>query len=148
MTLSKDDLDLLFSTALETSTALLERHGAFFPLLFEMRKPGVVKSVAVLDRTDRPNSQTLIESYGEILRPRAASGQIIGTAIAADLRGNGQGDEPAGDAIKVEVRARGHALDMFAPYSLETSGMLRKRRKLMLGEVYAAAAENEIFLEP
>ncbi len=145
MAVSKDDLDLLFSTALETSSALLERHGEFFPLLFELRAPGVVKSVAVLDRTDRPSSQTLIESYHDILRPRAETGQIIGTAIAANVRSKKGGEEVEGDAVQVQIRSEGYARDIFAPYTLETSGLLRKRRKLTLGDVYASDAENEIF---
>ena len=48
-------------------------------------------------------------------------------------------------AIEVRLRAANYSRDVTAPFTLATSGVFRRRRKLTLGEFTTREAANELF---
>lgn len=133
--IDQDELDRLFTAALEAAIARIEKDGHFAPLLFELRDSGAIQAVAVLDKTSHDSEEAVVEGFAVILRPRAAEGLIRAVAIALHRR----------DAIEVRLRAAGYAADATAAYTLESTGLLRKRRALTLGAIAAAPATDTIF---
>lgn len=142
--IDQDQLDRLFTAALETAIALIEKNGEFFPILFELRPEGAIQAVAVLERSDRPGSQEVIDSFVEILRPRARAGELLASAIGLDTRLKATEERSAGDAVCVRIRAAGYARDVFAPYTITKSGFLGRKRSIELGEIFATEAANEV----
>ncbi len=133
--IDQDQLDRLFTAALETAIARVEKDGHFAPLLFELRDSGAIQAVAVLDKASHDSEEAVVEGFAEILRPRAAQGTIHAVAIALHRK----------DAIEVRLRAPNYAADVTAGYETETSGLLRRTRKLTLGEISAEPASDTIF---
>jgi len=130
-------LDALFTAALEAAIARIEKDGTFFPLVFELRANGVIQNVAVLDTGATEGAQKVIDRLVQVLRPRAA-GQTIQAAAIVLFRS-------AEPAIEVRLRAANYSRDVTAPFTLATSGVFRRRRKLTLGEFTTREAANELF---
>lgn len=135
--IDQGQLDRLYTSALEAAVALLEKRGRFLPLLFELRHAGEVQAVAVLERENRDGAQSVFERFAEILRPRAEAGIIRASAIVVH--------RPERQAVELRIRAPNYAANIFAPYAIETMGVLRRARKLSLGEPRAESAPNEVF---
>lgn len=136
--ITQDELDRLFTAALETALALLAQRDEFFPALFELRADRSIQTVAVLDKDA---SGDPVDAYGAVLRPRAAEGTILASAIASVER-----DLAAkGGTIRVRLRAANYASDMLARYTIATSGVMRRERKVELGPIAAEPAVNDVF---
>jgi hypothetical protein len=137
--IDQDELDRLFTAALETAIALIEKQGDFFPVLFEMRPDRTIQTVAVLDRGAVADP---LASIHEALRPRAQSGAILASAIASQRKG------PGGELkVCVSIRSPNYAQDVLTGYRLETSGFLKRKRKVELSETIARPVQNEIFAQ-
>jgi len=137
--LTQDELDRLFTAALETAIALIEKRGDFFPVLFEIRPDRTIQTVAVLDRGVVADP---LASFHEALRPRAKSGAILASAIASQRKGTGGERE-----ICVSIRSPNYAQDILTGYRLEISGFLKRKRKVELKETVATPVPNEIFVQ-
>ena len=130
-------LDRLFSVALQAGIARLERDGHFFPLLFELRPNGAVQNVAVLETGPIEGTRSVLDRFFELLRPRVAVGRVRAAAIVLH--------RAAGRTMEVRFRAPGRAVDVEMPFEIAKSGVLRRRRRLALGEFVVRPAENELF---
>ena len=133
--IGQDELDRLFTAALEAAVARLEKDGHFFPLMFELRRDGTIQAVAMLE-TGAFAGDAVGRMFG-VLRQRGEEGLIRGAAIACHLTTD--------DQVEVRVRAPNYASDIIVPFSIATSGLIRRRRKLTLGEFEARGAANEVF---
>ncbi|MXO86471.1 hypothetical protein GRI38_10585 [Altererythrobacter aurantiacus] len=141
-----DRLNRLYEAAIEAATALLEKNGSFFPILFEMRPPGTITSVAVLDmRQTRPGAD-VVENYVELMRERAAAGMISASAIVVDLASAISGGSTPVAAISVRLRALEHALDITVPYRMERSGIIKRKRIVALDTPRSQAVEIDVFM--
>lgn len=133
--IGQNELDRLFSAALEASIARLEKDGHFFPLIFELRGDGTIQAVAMLE-TGVVEGDAIGRMF-EVLRQRAVEGFIRGAAISSH--------ESGANSVEVRVRAPNYASDITVPFQSETSGLFRRRRELTLGEFEARDAANEVF---
>lgn len=130
-------LDRLFTAALEAAIARLEKDGHFQPLLFELRESGAIHNVAVLDTETVEGRQSVLDRLIQLLRPRARDGMIRAAAIVLH-----RADE---EMIEVRLRALNYSSNLIVPFDVTSSGLLRKRRELALGQFAAKPSENEIF---
>lgn len=135
--IGQDQLDALFTAALEAAIARIERDGSFFPLLFELRANGAIQNVAVLETAAIDGAQSVLDRLAELLRPRIAEGLVEAAAIAVH--------DPEGEAVELQLRAPNFSADVTAPYAIETTGLLRRRRSLALGAFTVRPAPNELF---
>ena len=135
--IGQDELDRLFTAALEAAVARLEKDGHFFPLMFELRSDGTIQAVAMLE-TGAVAGDAVGRMF-DLLRQRATEGVIRGAAIACHHAGS--------DQVEVRVRAPNYASDIFVPFSIETHGLIRRRRELTLGAFEAHPADNAVFPE-
>lgn len=133
--IGQDELDRLFSAALEAAVARLEKDGHFFPLMFELRSDGSVQAVAMLE-TGAVDGDVVARKF-TVLRQRADEGLIRGAAVVCHESGSSQ--------IEVRIRAPRYARDIAVPFTVETRGFLRRRRELLLGEFSERPAANEVF---
>lgn len=133
--IDQNELDRLFSAALEAAVARLEKDGHFFPLIFELRADGTVQAVAMLE-TGSVEGDAVARMF-DVLRQRAAHGLIRATAIACHVTGSSE--------VEVHLRAPNHASDILVPFAVTTRGLFRRRRELVLGEFTARDAKNEVF---
>lgn len=142
---SQDQLDDLYSACFDTSVALLEKNGEFFPLAFELAPEGQITAVMVMEEGEHPPSQQVIDSLQYVLRGRAASGGILASALAVDITLRPDPDAASSDAVQIRLRAADYASDVIVPYTIATSGLFRKTRKVRLDPPYSKPAKNDIF---
>ena len=135
--IDQDQLDALFTAALEAAIARIEKDRTFFPLLFELRANGAIQNVAVLETGAIEGQQSVLDRLAELLRPRAAEGTIRAAAIALHLADS--------KSIEVRLRAPNYSHNVLVPFDIVTSGLIKKKRELTLGEFTAREAGNEIF---
>lgn len=135
--LTQDQLDRLFTAALEAAIGRVEKDGYFYPLIFELRANGTIQAVAVLETGAVDNSSEPIDRLVALLRSRARESTIIAAAIA--ILGTGA------DNVELRLRAANYSADIHVPFSVETTGLVKRKRKLMLGEFDARPAINDIF---
>ena len=135
--IDRSRLDALLRAALEAAVARIEKDGAFYPLVFELRHSAAIHHVAVLDSGAIDGQQSVIDRLTDLLRQRAAEGTISAAAIASH--------RPGEQAIEIQLRAADHASDRIVPYAVSRSGWLRRTRKLALGPAASRAADNRIF---
>ncbi|QZD93610.1 hypothetical protein K3162_06300 [Qipengyuania xiapuensis] len=137
--ISQDQLDALFTAALEAAIGRIEKDGHFHPLVFELRDSGAIQAVAVLETGAIDGRRDVIDRLFEILRPRVSEGVVQAFAISLDRHHEGQ--------MTVMLRAPNYAADIFVPFSEAGEGFLKRKRRVSLGEFSAKEAANEIFGE-
>lgn len=131
----QDELDRLFSAALEAAIARLEKDGHFFPLIFELRADGTVQAIAMLE-AGTVEGDAVIRMF-DVLRERGEEGLIRGAAIACHESGSSH--------IEVLLRAPNYASDIVVPFTVTSRGFINRRRTLALGVFAACDVQNEVF---
>ena len=135
--IDQDQLDALFTAALEAAIARIEKDRTFFPLLFELRANGAIQNVAVLETGAIEGRQSVLDRFAELLRPRASEGTIRAAAIALHLADCA--------SIEVRLRASNYSANVLVPFEVTSTGLIKRKRELTLGDFTAREAENEIF---
>jgi len=125
---------------------LLEQNGEFFPLGAVVGQDGEVAHVAVQGEDEHPESQTVIEELTGLFRSRAAEGAILASVVAFDARVRPSADSPPVDAIVCRIRAADYARDVVTPYSISTSGLFRKTRKVDTMVPSASEGRQDVFI--
>ncbi|MBX7532531.1 hypothetical protein K3165_06325 [Qipengyuania sp. 1XM1-15A] len=135
--ITQDQLDHLFTAALEAAVGRIEKDGHFHPLVFELRGNGAIHNVAVLDTDTIDGRRTVIDRLFAILRPRVAEGRVKACAIALDRHDDAE--------VAVLLRAPNFSANIAVPYTEEGKGFLKLKRRLSLGEFAAREVPNELF---
>lgn len=130
-------LDRLFTAALEAGIARIEKDGHFYPLVFELRANGVIQNVAVLDLASVNGAESVMDRLAELLRPRAEEGTILAAAIIQH--------RAAENSFQLQLRAPNYSQDVTIPFEIAREGVIRRRRRVSLGEFAAVPADNAIF---
>ena len=105
--------------------------------MFELRANGAIQNVAVLETGAIDGAQTVLDRFAELLKPRAREGTIRAAAIVLHHANR--------DMMEVRLRATDYAGDVQVPFAIARGGLLKRKRRLTLGEFTLSAAENEIF---
>ena len=134
--ITQDQLDRLFTAALEAAIGRIENDGHFHPLVFELRANGTVQAVAVLETGEIDNSRSPLDRLVSLLKPRAVDATIRAAAIVR-LREEG--------AIEVRMRAPNYSSDIDVLFTVETTGIVKRRRRVTMGEVAARDVPNDLF---
>ena len=135
-TISQDQLDRLFTAALEAAIGRIEKDGHFHPLVFELRANGSIQAVAVLETGVVDNARSPIDRLVALLKPRAEDGTIDAAAIVR-LREEG--------VAEVRLRSRNYSANIDALFTVQTSGFVKRKRRLELGEFASRDVPNDIF---
>lgn len=145
MTVDNEKLDELFGAAVDMAVFLLEQNGEFFPIGAVVDQDGAVSYVAIESEEDQPESKAVIQELTKLFTERAAEGSILASVIAFDARVRPYPDAAPVDAIVSRIRAPGYARDVITPYSITTSGLFRKKRKVETGPASASEGQQDIF---
>ena len=124
----------------DCSTASRLAIGQYFEEVFE------TISSALRDEGERRETKglaaslvaaTVLDRFAELLKPRAREGTIRAAAIVLHHANR--------DMMEVRLRATDYAGDVQVPFAIARGGLLKRKRRLTLGEFTLSAAENEIF---
>ena len=135
--INQDQIDRLFTAALEAAIGRVEKDGYFHPLVFELRPGGTIQAVAVLETGVTDTARGPADRMGQLLKSRAQDGRIEASAIV-HMRQQER-------ALEVRLRAPSYSADIGVPYKLETSGLVKRQRRVVLGTFSAELAENDVF---
>lgn len=146
MTVAREKLDELYQAAVDMAGFLLEQAGEFFPIGCVVTSSGEVTHVAIHDGDEHPDVQQVMDGLQQLFRKQAADGEIVASALAIGIRARRAAEDPPTDAICVRLRSADFCRDAIVPYTLKSSGFFRKTRTVEMGEAWAQAAEQDIFL--
>ena len=135
--IDQGQLDRLFTSALEAAVARIEKDGHFFPLIFELRASGIIHNLAVLDLAPIDGKEGVQDRLAALLRPRAESGLIHAAAIITHRASD--------KSFCVQMRASNYSQDIEVPFSVGVEGLIKRRRRVTLGDFSAKEAANAIF---
>lgn len=135
--INQEQLDALFTAALEAAIGRIEKDGHFHPLVFELRENGVIQNVAVLETGAIDGRRDVIDRLFGILRERIGEGLVQACAIALDRHDDAE--------ISVLMRAPNYSANIAVPYTEAGKGFLKLKRRLSLGEFTARDVPNELF---
>lgn len=135
--ITQDQLDRLFTVALETAIGRIEKDGHFHPLVFELRANGTIQAIAVLETGEVDNARDPVARLYDLLRPRAQNGTIVGAAISILYSSE--------SVVEVRLRAANYSADIQAPFAIEATGFIKRKRRLELGEFSQRPANDDIF---
>jgi hypothetical protein len=135
--IDQGQLDRLFTSALEAAVARIEKDGHFFPLIFELRASGVIHNLAVLDLAPINGKEEVQDRLATLLRPRAESGKIHAAAIITH--------RPDEKTFCVQMRASNYSQNIEVPFKIGIEGLIKRRRRVTLGDFSASEAANAIF---
>lgn len=136
----QDQLDRLFTAALEAAIGRVEKDGYFHPLVFELRDNGAIQAIVLLETGEVDDERGPVERLFDLLRPRAQCGTIYGAAIAL------LHSSPA--VLEVQVRAANYSSDIRVPFTMEATGVFKRKRRINLGEFSHRPARNNLFGTP
>ncbi len=134
--IEQGQLDNLFTAALESAVGRIEKDGHFFPLVFELRANDTIQNVAVLEAGTIEGTQDVLKRLAELLRSRASDGKIKAAAIVH--RSNG-------GMIEARLRAPNFSANIEVPFTVDASGLIRRTRRVELGELVAYPTVNDVF---
>lgn len=135
--ISQDQLDRLFTAALEAAIGRIEKDGYFYPFVMELRANGAIQAVAVLETGDTDNTRDPAARLNDLLKPRAQNGTILGAAIS--ILHSSQ------SMVEVRLRAANYSADIQAPFVTRITGVVKRKRRVELGEFSQQPARNDIF---
>ncbi|MFL0357635.1 hypothetical protein ACI5KX_14315 [Erythrobacter sp. GH1-10] len=143
--IDRDKLDELYDSVVQMASSLLEKNGEFFPIGATVGVDGTVTHVGFHNGDEHPESQAVIDGLTAIHKQQAASGEILASAIAFDVRVRSPETGDAVDAVMTRIRAADYARDVVLPYTLRTSGLFKKSRSLEVGQPSASEGEQDVF---
>lgn len=135
--ITQDALDRLFTSAMEAAVARMEKDGHFFPLVFELRANGAIHNIAMLETGPVDGREDVLDRLTAMLRDRAKEGTIVASAIVRQ-----GGDDRQ---LSVRLRAVNYSADITVPFTVTTKGLVRRRRRLSLGDSIARDVPNDVF---
>ena len=135
--ITQDQLDRLFTAALEAAIGRIEKDGYFHPFVLELRANGAIQAVAVLEAGPVESQRDPVERLSTLRRPRAQNGTIDGAAIAML--------DSSASAVDVRLRAANYSADIRVPFTVEVTGVVKRKRRLKMGEFSPSTAINDIF---
>ena len=125
---------------------LLEKRGEFMPFWMVRTSEGDIAPFIVQGDERDPDAATLMAWHGEELAKLAADGTISQSAMGADVRMRDPATGAPVDAVMLTFRSHDAAQDEAIPYTIETSGMVFKKRAVTFGDGQVSEpARNEIF---
>ena len=134
--IEQGQLDNLFTAAIEAAVGRIEKDGHFFPLVFELRANGTIQNVAVLETGTIEGAEDVLKRLADLLRSRADEGTIKAAAIV----------HRSGDSmLEARLRAPNFSADIDVPFTVEAWGLIRRKRRVELGEFTPRPVANDIF---
>ncbi len=136
---SKTDVETLMNEMLPFGQEMLEKYGEFIPYGGAMKPNGEIVSVSGYEGTEHPLSQDIIDLLKDGYRSAVRKGKYKATAIYYDMRITPPKTDIKTDAIAIALDHKdNYSAIVFFPYRLVDE-------KVVFGEVFAQAGENDIF---
>lgn len=145
MAASSEQLHSAFSYCLDFAKRMLEDIGSFLPFGAVLNTSGEVKAVAGWNGDEHPAPTEIYQLLSSALRGESVSNNILGSAIAVDVNIPAAYDPPLRDGIRVHLEGDGYSRYIYVPYAIKVSGLLQRRREIILAEPFSIEVPAEVF---
>ena len=146
MVANPEQLHSAFSYCLDFAKQMLEDSASFLPFGAALTLAGEVKAVAGWNGEEHPAPAELYQLLSEALRDEAKSKSISGSAVAVDVNIPTAYNPALPDGIRVHLEGDGYSRYIYVPYTIRTSGLLRRRREVVLAEPFSVEVPAEVFV--
>ncbi|HYJ53071.1 MAG TPA: hypothetical protein VEW04_07850, partial [Allosphingosinicella sp.] len=129
----------------EFARRMLEDVGEFYPFGAEINASRELAALGFSDGEERPLPQELYSYAQNVLTQRAASGEVLGAAIAANVDIPPQLDPTYPDGIRVHVESEGFCRLIYLPYAIGRSGLFGRNRTIKYDDMLGVDVPPIIF---
>jgi hypothetical protein len=129
MSATPEQLHEMLSYCTDFARTMLEKSGEFYPFGAVLDLKGNVAAEAGWNGDEHPNPQEIYRLLAGAFASQAATSQILGAALAANVNVPAEYGAPAPDALRVHLECRGYSRFIYVPYKIQVRGILRKRRE-------------------
>ncbi len=113
MALDERQLSVLLQASIEKARELIEADGGFRPFGARAKKGGEIEFVQIDVAREDETPGELRRRIGEMLAEEAGRGELVGSAVIANVRVSG---EPDAAAVEVLVETPGFSRSIAVPY--------------------------------
>ena len=134
MALDEQQLSIVLQAGIEKARELLEHDGGFLPFGARAKPSGEIEFIQLgMEEGETPGS--LHRRLGEMLTAEASRGELLGSALVADIRISGEAETPA---LAVLLETTGFSRSVVVPYRVAAG-------KVELGSMVPNEAEPLVF---
>jgi hypothetical protein len=148
MTIRPEQLHELLTYCLDFAKLMLSDSGEFYPFGAVLGVEGKLKAVGAHDGNERPNPQDLFRLLGDMFKAQAASGEIIASAMTANVNIPSTYESPHPDGIRVHLESNDYSRFIYFPYRITKTGIFKKKISIEVLEPFAVEIPPSIFAQP
>ena len=148
MTVKPEQLHELLTYCLDFAKLMLSDSGKFYPFGAVLGVEGKLKAVGVHNGNERPNPQDLFRLLEDTFKVQATGGEIIASAMAADVNIPSTYESPCPDGIRVHLEANEYSRFIYFPYRISKTGIFKKKTSVEVLEPFSVEMPPSFFTKP
>jgi hypothetical protein len=140
-----EQLQAALNYCLQFSEEMLIKAGEFYPFGAVITSDGSLSALGFDDGGEHPSPGELYAFAEQALTRSASSGEILVGALAVNVDIPREFEPPFPDGVRVKLESRGFSRLVYCPYRIVSTGVLRKKRNVEFGEMFAVEAPHVFF---
>lgn len=145
MVVSPEQLSALLTKCTDFARTMLERAGDFYPFGATLSKDGTLGSAGGYNGQERPKPQEIYTLLAQAFKADALNGNVLATALAANVNIPPEYSPSAPDGVRVHVEAAGFSRFIYVPYRITKRGFLKKTFVVEFDEWFAVEIPPQFF---
>lgn len=145
MIVKPEQLHELLLYCLDFAKLMLSESGEFYPFGAVLGADGKLKAAGVHDGNERPSSQDLFRLLGEAFKVQATDGEIIASAMAANVNIPSTYESPCPDGIRVHMESSDYSRFIYFPYRISNTDTSEKKIRVEVFEPFSVEMPSSIF---
>jgi len=145
---NEGELHAVLTDCLEFAEEMLTKTGEFYPFGAVMKQDRTLTAVGFTDGQEHPSPQEIYTFAVESLKRSALSGEIVAGALAVNVDIPSEYAPTFPDGVRVALEGSGYSRLIYHPYRIVTTGLIRKKRTVEFGEMFAVEAPPSFFVDP
>lgn len=148
MTVKPEQLHELLKYCLDFAKLMLSDAGEFYPFGAVLAAEGKLTAVGAHGGSKNPNPQDLFRLLGDVFKAQAAAGEIIASAMAANVNIPLTYESLHPDGIRVHLESNGYSRFIYFPYRVAKTGIFKKKISLEVLEPFSVEIPPLFFTQP
>ncbi|WP_157003133.1 hypothetical protein [Ralstonia sp. A12] len=145
MAVSPEQLSALLTYCTDFSRTMLERAGDFYPFGATLSKDGTLGAAGGHNGEERPKPLEIYTLLAQAFKADALNGNVLATALAANVNIPPEYSPSAPDGVRVHVEAEGYSRFFYGPYRITKQGFLKKTFVVEFDEWFAVEIPPQFF---
>ncbi|MGK5011114.1 hypothetical protein [Janthinobacterium sp. MDB2-8] len=148
MAVKPEQLHELLTYCFDFAKLMLSDSGEFYPFGAVLGFEGKLNAVGIHDGNEHPNPQDLFRLLEDTFKVQAARGEIIASAMAANVNIPSTYESPCPDGIRVHLEGNDYSRFIYFPYRISKIGIFKRKMKIEVLEPFSVEIQPSFFAKP